>query len=192
VVATPGGVDAERMLTAPTTLFETGTWHVDPARSYLGFAIRHLRVATVRGRFGAFSGELAHTGDGLRIAGWADTASVDTGDGVRDERLRSGFFLSDEHPLIELGVRCTEPAPGADWMLGGTLSIRGVTRPVVLRAVAEPLRDGEVRVVLAGTIKRSEFGLDWEALRDAGRLLVGDKVQISAGLVLTASEEEDR
>ena len=179
------------MLTAASPpLFETGTWHVDPARSYLGFTIRHLRVATVRGRFGTVSGELAATGDGLRIDGRALAASVDTGDAVRDERLRTGFFKTDEHPLIELGARCTEPQPGEDWILAGTLAIRGVVRPVVFRSVAEPLRDGGVRVVFSGTITRSGFGLDWAALREAGRLLVADKVQVSAGLVLLPSGAE--
>ena len=179
------------MLTvASPPLFGTGTWHVDPARSYLGFLIRHLRVATVRGRFGAFGGELTSTGDGLRIAGRALAASVDTGDRIRDDRLRTGFFQSDQHPLIELGARCTEPLPGKEWILAGTLGIRGVVRPVVFRAIAEPVRDGGVRVVFSGAIKRSDFGLDWAALREAGRLLVADKVQISAGLVLLPSEVE--
>jgi polyisoprenoid-binding protein YceI len=174
------------MLTATPTLFETGTWEVDPERSYLGFAIRHLRVATVHGRFHDFSAELTQAGDGLKITGRALTASVDTGDAVRDERLRTGFFRCDEFPAIELGARCTNPVPEEDWLIGATLAIRGVVRPLVLRAVAEPLRDEAVRVVLAGAFKRSEFGLEWDALRQAGRLLVGDTVRLSAGIVLEA------
>jgi polyisoprenoid-binding protein YceI len=172
------------MLTATPTLFETGTWNVDAERSYLGFAIRHLRVATVHGRFHDFGAEVTDTGDGLRIAGRVATASVDTGDALRDERLRTGFFRCDEFPLIELGARCTVPAAEEDWIVAGTLAIRGAVRPVVLRAVAEPLGDDAIRVVLSGAIKRSEFGLEWDALREAGRLLVGDTVHVSAGIVL--------
>jgi polyisoprenoid-binding protein YceI len=172
------------MLTATPTLFGSGTWHVDPERSYLGFAIRHLRIASVHGRFHDFSGELTDTGDGLRIAGRALADSVDTGDAVRDERLRTGFFKSDDHPLIELGARCTVPAADEEWILAGTLAIRGAIRPVVLRAAAEPLGEDTVRIVLAGAIRRSEFGREWDALRQAGRLLVGDTVHLSAGIVL--------
>jgi len=175
------------MLTvASPPLFETGTWHVDPERSYLGFAVRHLRVATVHGRFRAFSGKLTQTGDGVKIAGRVATASIDTGDAVRDDRLRNGFFRCDEHPLIELGARCTTPSADQEWIVAGTLGICGVVRPVVLRAMAEPLRDDAVRVVLAGAIRRSEFGLEWGALRDTGRLLVADTVRLSAGIVLVA------
>jgi len=57
------------MTTATHALFDTGVWRVDPARSHIGFAIRHLRVATVRGRFGTFTGRVQNTGDGLRIDG---------------------------------------------------------------------------------------------------------------------------
>jgi polyisoprenoid-binding protein YceI len=174
------------MLTATPTVFGTRTWHVDPERSYLGFAIRHLGVATVHGRFRDFSGELEPAGDGLRLGGRALSASVDTGDEVRDERLRSGFFKVDEFPVIELGARCAAPPAEEEWILGGTLAIRGTVRPVVFRAMAEPLGEDTVRVVLAGAIKRSEFGLEWDALREAGRLLVGDTVRLSAGLVLVA------
>jgi polyisoprenoid-binding protein YceI len=174
------------MLTAIPTLFGSAAWHVDPERSYLGFAIRHLQVATLHGRFGDFSGELTDTGDGLRIAGRVLTASVDTGDAVRDERLRTEFFRSDAFPVIELGARCTAPVAEEEWLLPGTLTIRDVIRPVVFRALAEPLGEDTIRVVLAGAIKRSEFGLEWDALRQAGRLLVGDTVRLSAGIVLVA------
>jgi polyisoprenoid-binding protein YceI len=166
-------------------LFDTGVWRVDPARSHVGFAIRHLRVATVRGRFGTFTGRIRNTGDGLRIDGHVEARSVDTGERVRDERLRTGFFAAQRFPLIEFGARCVAPAPGQHWLVAGTLTIRDALRPVVLRATTEPLGDDAIRVVLDGEIRRSDFGLDWAALREAGRLLVADRVQLRAGIVLT-------
>jgi len=173
------------MITSTRGLFTRRTWNVDPSRSRVGFAIRHLGVATVRGRFHSFAGRIADTGDGLRIDGDVHAASIDTGDGIRDGRLRAELFDVERFPTIELGARCPAPAAAEEGLLAGTLAIRDVLRPVVLRATAEPLDDDTVRVVLEGDISRSEFGLDWSALRRAGRLFVGDRVRLHADVVLT-------
>jgi polyisoprenoid-binding protein YceI len=173
------------MITAPTTQFATGLWRVDPARSYVGFEVRHLRVTTVRGRFGKFTGRIRDVGDGLRIDGRVDTASVDTGDPIRDDRLRTGFFQSDRFPSVDFGARCEAPSPRGDLLIAGTLTIKDVLRPVLLQATTETLGDDAIRVLVDGEISRSAFGLEWDALRQAGRLLVSDAVKLSLAVVLT-------
>jgi polyisoprenoid-binding protein YceI len=147
---------------------------LDLTRSSIAFDIRHLGVATVHGEFASFSGGLDD--DGARLA--VDVTSVDTGDPIRDRRLRSEFFDADHFPAM------TFRAAGIGPTIHGELTIRGVTRAIV-RAAFERLADGSVRLRASGRIKRSDFGLDWAALRQAGRLLVADQVRLSADIVLT-------
>jgi polyisoprenoid-binding protein YceI len=178
------------MTTATTTRFANGVWRVDPVRSYVGFEVRHLRVATVHGRFRRFTGRVCDIGDGLRIDGRVDTASVDTGDAIRDERLRSELFASDRFPSIQFGARCEAPSPQGAWLVAGTLTVRDAMRPVLLHATAEALSEDTIRVLANGEISRSAFGLEWEALRQAGRLLVSDRVKLSVAVVLTRDPGE--
>ena len=78
----------------------TGTWTVDPAHSKVGFSVKHMGIATVRGVFGEFSGTL-EVGDEITAAGSVTTASVDTNEQGRDDHLRSpDFFHAEEHPEL--------------------------------------------------------------------------------------------
>lgn len=147
---------------------------LDPAQSTIGFDIRHMGVATVRGEFTSFSGGLEPGGARLVV----DVASVDTGDAIRDRRLRAEFFDAEQFPAIEFRT------DGLGAATRGELTIRGVTRPVDLHVVSEPLGDDRVRIRAEGRIRRSDFGLDWDALRKAGRLIVADHVRLRADVVL--------
>jgi polyisoprenoid-binding protein YceI len=160
-------------------------WRVDRSRSTVGFLIRHMGVATVRGRFSSFTGRIDVTDAGLRADGIVDVASVDTGDGIRDGRLRAEFFEAERFPAMTFRAERAVPTPKGRWLLGGDLTIRGVARPVALLARAEPLDDHTVRVCADGKIRRTDFGLDWDALRQAGRLLVADHVRLTADVVLS-------
>jgi polyisoprenoid-binding protein YceI len=152
---------------------------IDRRRSTVGFLIRHMGVATVRGTFASFTADVQETPAGLRVHGEVDAASVDTGEAVRDGRLRDEFFDAPEFPVIAF-----EGLAVAESGVSGFLTIRGVTRAVRLELSAEPLDDGEVHLRAEGRIRRSEFGLDWEALRQAGRLLVADHVRLFADVVV--------
>ena len=166
---------------------ERGAWRVDNTRSTVGFLIRHLGVATLRGRFSSFGGRIDVTEGGLRAAAVVHVASVDTGNLIRDQRLRSEFFEAERFPAMAFGVDRAIPMRTGGWVLRGDITIRGVTRPVELRATVEPLDDETVRVRADGKILRTEFGLDWEALRKSGHTLVADRVRLTADAVLTRS-----
>jgi polyisoprenoid-binding protein YceI len=153
---------------------------IDSTRSTVGFLIRHLGVATVRGTFASFDADFVEAPAGLRVHGEVDVASVDTGEPVRDDRLRDEFFDAPEFPVIGFdGVASTDSG------VSGLLTIRGVSRPVRLALEAEPLDDGAVHLRAEGRIRRSNFGLDWAALHRAGGLLVADDVRIFADVVLS-------
>lgn len=148
---------------------------LDPTRSKVGFQIRHLGVATVRGTFSSLAADV----ESGAVRGEVDVASVDTGDAIRDRRLRTEFFAADAFPSIAF-----EGLAEGGKRIDGSLTIRGATRPLSLTVRSERLDDGAVRLRASGRLRRSDFGLDWEALRQAGRLLVADSVRVFADVVL--------
>lgn len=164
-------------------LVPTGRWEVDAGRSSVRFEVRHFRVARVRGGFGSFACRM-EAGDRLRVDGSVDAASIETGDPVRDERLRSGEFLdSARHPEIAFTAdRAVTRDVG--WLIEGELTIRGVTRPLALEATGVDRDDGTPGIAARGSLSRSDFGLEWDALVEAGRLVVSDRVDIAIDVAL--------
>jgi polyisoprenoid-binding protein YceI len=122
---------------------------------------------------------------GLHADATVDVASVETGDRIRDGRLRSEFFDAEHFPAVAFRAGRAVPMRSGGWLLRSDVTIRGITRPVELRATAEPLDDRTVRVRADGEIRRTDFGLDWDALRMAGRLVVSDRVRLTADAVLS-------
>jgi polyisoprenoid-binding protein YceI len=171
------------MSTKTASVVERGQWHIDVSRSTIAFRIRHLGVATVRGHFQSFAGRLEADDGALRLEGHVDVASVDTGHELRDARLRSEFFDAERHPAISMLGAVTEDGGR---LLGG-LTIRGVTRPIELTLTVDTDQDETVRLRADGSIRRSAFGLEWDALRQAGRLLVADEVRLHADVILVRS-----
>jgi len=153
-------------------------WLIDCARSVVAFRIRHLPFTAVDGRFERFVGSIDPAG----IHGRVNVASIDTGDPIRDSRLRSaGFFDADRYPAIAFH------APGPlDAVVTGTLTICGVTRPVVIEVSASDERDGELHLTARTAISRRDFGLTWSGLTKAGEVVVADRVDIRLDLVLLA------
>jgi polyisoprenoid-binding protein YceI len=162
--------------TATPTLLPPETWRIDLSTATVEFAIRHFGVATVRGTMRVGALDVGTADDGLRIDGAIDPATVETGNLVRDDRLRSELFATDEHPAITFSGR------EADGRVTGALTIRGVSRPIELDLRAEPQDDGTVRLRATGELSRREFGLGWAELGEAGRLLA-DRVRVSADVL---------
>ena len=175
------------MTTATTkSLLPTGTWQVDPSHSSAGFSVKHMGIATVRGRFGAFEGELKVDENGnLTARGEADVSTIDTGSEQRDAHLRSAdFFAADEHPHVTYEVTAVEPVDEDTFKVIGDLTIRGVTAPVELVAVVEgtdvdPWDNERVAITATGSLRRSDYGLTWNQALGSGNVLVGEKVNLA-------------
>ena len=169
------------------------TWSIDPAHSHVEFAVRHLMISTVKGRFTDVSG-VVRTHDGDPAQGEVDitigVASIDTREAQRDAHLRSADFFDVEHvPTMTFKSRRIEGDAGDRFTLAGDLTIRGVTRPVVLAVTAEGRgKDpwGGERAGFSATtkIKRSDFGLTWNQLLETGGVAVSDDVKISIDVEL--------
>jgi polyisoprenoid-binding protein YceI len=133
-----------------------GTWKIDPSHSEIQFFVRHMMIAKVRGRFREFEGtiDIAERPEDSRVQVVIEAASIDTRDRTRDEHLRSVDFLDVEHyPEVRFTSTSVTPADKARWQVAGDLTVRDVTRPVVLDveycgAVVDPwgnLRSGFLR-----------------------------------------------
>ena len=169
------------------------TWRVDPAHTNAGFAVRHLMISTVRGRFSEVDGTVDVAGDDFgtaKVRVSIGTASVDTREPKRDEHLRSAdFFDAGRFPTIDFVSRQIEKAGEGRYAVTGALTIRGVTRDVTLDVAAEgQVRDpwGGLRAGFSakGVINRTDFGLTWNAALETGGVLVGEEVKLSIDLEL--------
>jgi polyisoprenoid-binding protein YceI len=163
-----------------------GTWDIDPVHSDVSFTVRHMMVSKVRGRFASFSGEIVTGEDvtGSSVRATIDATSIDTGNEQRDGHVRSAdFFDVENHPTwtyVSTGVR----VDGADLVVEGDLTIKGVTRSVPLALEVNgfgPDAYGGTRAGFTATasINRNDFGVDIAMPLDGGGVVVGEKVQIT-------------
>ncbi len=173
--------------TATATLIPTGTWAVDPAHSTVGFSVKHLGIATVRGRFEQFEGTL-EVGDDLSAArayGTAQAGSINTDEPARDEHLRSAdFFGADVNPELRFESTEIRPLDEDTFEIEGDLSMNGVTKPVKLTAVVlgtetDPWGNERVGIEVTGQLKRGDWNMTFNQALGSGNLLVGEKVTLS-------------
>jgi polyisoprenoid-binding protein YceI len=165
------------------TVLPTGTWTVDPAHTTVEFAVKHMGMATVKGRAAGVQGSLV---DG-RLEGEVEAASITTHDADRDAHLASpDFFDVDRHPRLRLASTAIERA-GDEVVAQAELTIKGITRPVELRGRltgegVDPWGKERIGIDLAGTIDRSQFGLKWNAPLPGGGFLLDDDVRLSLSI----------
>src|SRR5918997_4173311 len=173
--------------TAATALIPTGTWAVDPSHSTVGFSVKHLGIATVRGKFEEFEGTL-EVGEDLasaRAYGTAQASSINTNDSGRDEHLRSAdFFGVDANPEVRFESTAIRPLDDDTFEVEGDLSMNGVTKSVTLTAVVEgtetdPWGNERVGLEITGRINRGDWNMTFNQALGSGNLLVGEKVTLT-------------
>jgi polyisoprenoid-binding protein YceI len=165
----------------------TSAWKIDPVHSTIGFAVKHMMISTVRGRFTSFDATVTldeHEPANSIVSVTVETASVDTRAEQRDAHLRtSDFFDAVNHPQITFVGRRIVGDINGKFKLVGDFTIRGVTRELVLDASFEGTgKDpwgGDRRAFAArGRINRYDFGLEWNQGLEAGGFLVSPEVRI--------------
>jgi len=164
-------------------------WEIDPAHTGVQFKVRHMMVASVRGAFEKVSGTVVYdekdiANSGARIT--IDAASINTRVAQRDEHLRSPDFLdAAKYPTITFQSKRVEKAGEGKLRMTGDLTIRGVTKEVVLdvEGPTPAIRDTEGNLRVGGQatakINRKDFGLVWNAALETGGVVVGDEVEIT-------------
>ena len=202
IVAAPGSVPVARAVTIPATGLHLGAltlgrpgdagaprpglWTIDPAHSTIAVTAQHLGLSRIHGRFGSFSGELV-VGDPLgrsAVEARIDAASIDTGNGQRDEHLRSADFLDvAQFPEIVYRGSAVEPAGPGRATVHGVLELAGAGREVPLEVRylgTRPDPWGGVRAGFTATarLNREDFRMNWNQAVELGLSLVGTHLQV--------------
>ena len=176
-------------------------WNLDPTHSEITFKVKHLMISTVTGQFKKFNieGE-TETNDfnsAKKIEFTADVDSIDTNNEQRDAHLKSAdFFKAEEHPQVKFSGKKFE-ADGSEGKLYGDLTIAGTTKSVVLNVdfggiVVDPYGQTKAGFTVTGKISRKEFGLTWNAVTEAGNVVVSDDIKINAEIQLVKQQEQQK
>ena len=163
---------------------EPAVWQIDASHSTAEFAVKHLMIATVKGRFGGISGTIT-TGAEPSVVAEIDATTIDTREPKRDAHLRSAdFFDVDRFPSLTFRSRKIDDVREGGFRLIGELTMRGVTKEIALEVTEEGRAAdpwGGSRVAFSGTAKldRRDFGLTWNHALETGSVLVGNDVRIT-------------
>ncbi|HYW48676.1 MAG TPA: YceI family protein [Bryobacteraceae bacterium] len=170
------------------------TYTIDPAHSNAHFKVRHMMIANVRGEFGKVAGTVrfdsAHP-EASEIVAEIDVNSINTREPQRDAHLKSADFLdAANHPTIRFQSKKAQAAGPGAYKVTGDLTIRGVTREVVLTVDGptpenkDPWGVARSGAEATAKISRKDFGLNWNQALEAGGVLVGDHVDITIDVEL--------
>lgn len=162
-------------------------WNIDTSHSSIGFSVRHMMFAKVRGRFGVWAGSLKIDPDDLlrsSVQVEIDAASIDTGVVDRDNHLRSAeFFDAERFPKLRFKSTRIEHVKGEQYKVHGQLTLRDVTKDVVLDVerggeAKDPWGNQRAAFAAKTSINRVDFGLTWNQVLEAGGVLVGERIDI--------------
>jgi polyisoprenoid-binding protein YceI len=169
------------------------TWQVDPTHSHAEFAVRHLMISTVKGRFAEVTGTLIGDDSDPESASIVLTipvAGIDTRETQRDAHLRSAdFFEAEKYPAIRFRSTRISNAGNGAFTVTGDLTIRDVTKPITLTVEAggrgkDPWGGERIGFSTSTKINRKDFGLHWNQTLETGGVVVGDEVKIAVELEL--------
>lgn len=161
-------------------------WSIDKAHTSIGFAVRHMMMMTVRGKFTRYDGEIQLDPanlDAAKVTAHIETGSVDTQEQGRDGHLKSAdFFDSEKHPVMTFTSTKVKRS-GGNLEVTGNLKIKDQEHPITLKGeVIGPSKDpwGNTKLgfSLAGEIDREQWGLTWNQALEAGGVLVAKKVKL--------------
>ncbi len=176
----------------------TNTYQIDPAHSNLQFSVRHMMMSNVRGAFTGVSGTVTYdpaNPAGGSIEAKIDVSTISTHDEKRDAHLKSpDFFDAEKYPQMTFRSTKVEKKAANEFTVTGDLTLHGVTKPVVLQVeevsdeTPDPWGNTRIGASVKGKIKRSEFGLTWNAALEAGGVMVGDDVKLDFELELVKAK----
>lgn len=171
-------------------------WSIDPAHSEVKFKVKHLVISTVTGQFKSIRGTVQAARPDFsdaRIQFEADVDSITTNNEQRDAHLKSpDFFDAANHPTLSFVSTSSKPKGDGTFELRGDMTIRGTKRSIVLDVVYHGTVkgfDGDVAAFeITGTLDRQEFGLRWNAMTEAGGVVVSDEVKLDIAVELKTAD----
>lgn len=169
------------------------TWKIDPAHSEIMFKVKHLMITNVTGYFRSFDLEVVTDNETFeapkKLEFTADIDSIDTNNQQRDTHLKSAdFFKAEEHPQLKF-IGKDYKKNGDKMTITGDLTMRGTTRPVTLEAefagiVKDPYGQTKAGFTVEGKVNRKDFGLMWDAVTEAGKIVVSDEIRVMCDVQL--------
>lgn len=168
-------------------------WNIDNMHSEIGFKVKHMMITNVNGTFGQFTATATTDGDDFSTAQFNFSAGIDsinTGVADRDAHLKSDdFFNAEAYPELTFKSTGVSKKDDENYVISGELTIRDVTKHVDLDAefggiVVDPYGQTKAGLTITGKIKRSEFGLKWSAITEAGSIVVSDEIKLNSEVQL--------
>lgn|SRR5690606_5923211 len=171
----------------------TTKWNLDPTHSEIGFKVKHMMITNVSGSFGKFDVKAETEGNDFSKASidfTADISSITTNNADRDAHLKSAdFFDSENHPELKFVSTRMEKKDDDEFVLHGDLTIKGISKPVKLDVEfggigKDPWGNEKAGFTISGKIKRTDWGLNWNAALETGGVLVSEEVKLFAEVQL--------
>jgi polyisoprenoid-binding protein YceI len=184
-------------MTTGTQSLTTTKWVVDPAHSEVQFKVKHLMITTVTGYFRKFNLELETEGDDFttvrNIIFTADVNSIETNNAQRDTHLKSSdFFDAEKYGELKF-IGKDFKKDGETYKLHGDLTIRTTTKPVTVNiefhgVAKDPYGNTKAGFTAEGKINRKDFGLSWDAITEAGQVVVSNEINFHCEIQLVKKE----
>lgn len=174
-------------------------WTIDGSHSLAEFSVKHMMVATVKGRFQNFSGNIVWDETNpanSSVEATLEVASITTNDEKRDGHLASAdFFETEKYPTITFVSKKVEAKSGEEFKVTGDLTMHGITKEVVLDVDYNGTGKNPWGMTVAGfsartSVNRKDFGLNWNVALEAGGMLVSEKINISLEIEAVAAPVE--
>lgn len=169
------------------------TWNFDPAHSSIRFAVDHMVISEVEGQFSTYEGSVIATNDDFsdaKINFVIDVNSVDTDNEKRDAHLKNAdFFETEKYPKMTFVSTSVEKITEGKYNLKGKLTLHGVTKEISLAmtyggTVKDPWGNTKAGLKVTGVINRTDFGLKYNSVLEAGSLMIGEEVTITCKVEL--------
>jgi len=169
------------------------TWNIDPSHSSIRFAVDHMVISEVEGIFSKYEGSVIATKDDFsdaKINFIVDVNSVNTDNAKRDEHLRSAdFFETEKYPKMTFVSSSVTKTGTGKYNLKGKLTLHGVTKEIALvmtygGTTKDPWGNTKAGLKVTGVINRTDFGLKYNSVLEAGSLMIGEEVAITAKVEL--------
>ncbi len=180
-------------ITTPSSVDLRNSWTIDTAHTNINFTVAHMIIAEVTGTFKEFEGTVVAANDDFsdaQIAVTINAKSINTENVDRDNHLRSAdFFDAANHPVLSFTSTSVESVGKGKLAVTGNLTMRGVTKQVVLNAqfkgkAVNPWGQIVAAFKATATLNRKEWGLSWNAALEAGGFLVGEEIELELNVQL--------
>ena len=168
-------------------------WKIDNMHSIIGFKVRHMMISNITGNFGDFNADTTVVNDDFSTARFNFEASIDsinTGVADRDGHLKSAdFFDSASYPKLTFHSESITKKSDSEFEVLGMMNIKGVEKPIVLSMdyagiAVDPYGQTKAGMSLTGKVKRSDFGLTWSAVTEAGNIVLADDIHLNCEIQL--------